>query len=79
VSFFLAYVSILSGCGEKFTRYDIIEEKCSKCHKSELVYMKKTSRQDWERILHGMKVRGLRLTASEEKEVKDILFKHLIK
>jgi hypothetical protein len=38
-----------------------------------VVYAKKRTLGEWERLLYGMKVRGMDVTPSEEKAILDIL------
>ena len=52
---------------------DIIERKCSICHATSLVYQKERPTAEWDRILHGMKIRGLKMTPAEESEIRRIL------
>lgn len=70
-SFCLVFASfvILSCSGD----YTIIESKCGRCHKSEIVYSKKRSLDDWNRIIYAMKTRGLTITDIEEEEVLKVL------
>lgn len=43
------------------------------CHSSDIVYLKKRSMDEWERVLYAMKTRGLKISQSEEKELFDTL------
>ena len=52
---------------------EIIEQKCSICHSTTLVYQKKRPMAEWDRILFGMKARGLKITPREESEIRKIL------
>jgi hypothetical protein len=61
---------LFSGCTGK---PELIEQKCSTCHTSALVYQHKRSAAEWDRLLYGMKVRGLKVTPHEEKAIRDIL------
>ena len=54
----------------------LIEEKCSACHKTSVIYKQKRSLEEWERVIFGMKARGLKITPDEEKAVLEILLKH---
>jgi len=68
VSFSLVSASLLlGGCGDSFSRIDIVEANCGKCHNTDLVYMRKRSKAEWDRVVYGMKVRGLRISAQDEK------------
>jgi len=51
--------------------------KCGGCHTSDIVYEKTRSRYEWDILLNGMKVRGLKMTADEERQVKDALYNKL--
>jgi hypothetical protein len=63
----------LLGCTGK---PEIVEQKCSSCHAWSASYQKKRTAEEWDRVVFGMKARGLKLTAEEEKAVKDALVKH---
>jgi len=76
VSFFPVFVSMLSGC-DGIERIDIVEEKCGKCHKSDIVYLERRTKQDWERVVHGMKVSGMKITEEEERELMSELYNKL--
>jgi hypothetical protein len=54
---------------------EIIEKKCASCHPSAFVYQHKRPIQEWDRLLYGMKARGLKITPMEEKAIRDILSK----
>jgi len=58
---------LLTGCGAE--KFEIIENKCGKCHKASIVYEKKRSIGDWELLVFGMKARGLKMTADEEEKL----------
>jgi len=75
VSFFLVSVSLLAGCGEQ--KIKIVEEKCGTCHTAEIVYNRKRTNAEWDRVIHGMKVRGLKITEAEEKLLKTELYNKL--
>jgi hypothetical protein len=57
----------------------IIEQKCSVCHQTSIVYSKKRPMAEWERLIYGMKVRGLKITPDEERDVMDALSKYYSK
>lgn len=67
------FTTINTGCTSK---PELIEQKCSTCHKSSVVYVKKRSMVEWERLLYGMEIRGLILTQNERKAVMEILEKN---
>ncbi|HWR69057.1 MAG TPA: hypothetical protein VN416_08555 [Desulfomonilia bacterium] len=69
-----ALASFLSGCPGGKT--DIIEQKCSSCHSSSVVYAQKRTVDEWGRLVYGMKVRGLKLTPAEEEQVLGALGKY---
>lgn len=79
VSFCLVSVSLLiAGCGERIERIDIVEDKCGKCHKPDIVYLeKKPPRAEWDRVVYGMKVRGMKITEAEEKVLMQELYNKL--
>ncbi|MDQ5984982.1 MAG: hypothetical protein CSYNP_00686 [Syntrophus sp. SKADARSKE-3] len=58
------------GCTKK---PEIIEEKCSSCHKTSVVYKKHRSAEEWDSLVFGMESRGLKLTSEERKKILDIL------
>ena len=62
---------IFGGCGTE--KFEIIENKCGKCHGAFLVYEKKRSLDEWERLVFRMKVLGLKISAVEEKELMSVL------
>lgn len=61
---------VLSGCEKKSA---IIEQKCGSCHDSSVVYKHKRSLDEWNRLVFGMKARGMKVTPEEEKEIMKIL------
>jgi hypothetical protein len=52
---------------------EIIEQKCSTCHPSALVYQQKRPLKEWDRLMYGMKARGLKVTPQEEAGIREIL------
>jgi hypothetical protein len=71
---FMIIPAIFLGCtGGK---PEIIEQKCSSCHPSALVYHQKRPLKEWDRLLYGMKVRGLKVTSQEETRIREILANH---
>lgn len=64
---------VFMGCKSK---PEIIEQKCSICHKTSVVYQKKRPMTEWERIIYGMKARGLKVTPDEEKAIMEALNKY---
>jgi len=67
-----ALAALFLGCTEKD---QIIEQKCSQCHSSSYVYKQKRTMEDWDRLLTGMKARGLKLNSEEERAVREVLSK----
>jgi len=63
----------LLGCTSK---PELIEQKCSTCHKSSVVYQKKRPMAEWERLLYGMETRGLILSMDEKRAILEILAKN---
>lgn len=70
----VALAIVLSGCPGR--KPEIIEQKCSTCHSTTIVYEKKRTVDEWGRLVHGMKERGLQLTPDEEKQVLGALAKY---
>jgi hypothetical protein len=62
---------IFMGCTRD--KPEIIEQKCSRCHSSALVYQQKRPLTEWDRLLYGMKARGLKVTPQEEADIRKIL------
>ena len=78
MSFFPVSVSLLIfGCFGTSAREHIIDVKCGSCHTADVVYEQKRSRAEWDILVTGMKVRGLKLTGGEEKQIKEILYNKL--
>jgi hypothetical protein len=68
---FLLMMSLFSwGCSAK---PEIIEKKCSECHKTSVVYKQKHTQDEWDRLVYGMEARGLRLSPEEKKEILQVL------
>jgi hypothetical protein len=70
---FISFCFLFCACTEK---PKIIEQKCSTCHSSSYVYKEKRSIDEWDRLLIGMKARGLKLTPKEETTLRNILSKN---
>jgi hypothetical protein len=70
---FVAFVLFASLCQCTGAPPDIIEKKCSTCHAPSLVVRQKKTAEEWDRVLFGMKARGLKMTADEEREVRSAL------
>jgi hypothetical protein len=64
---------LLWGCTSKS---ELIEQKCSTCHKLSVVYEKKRPMVEWERLLYGMETRGLTLSPDEKRAILEILAKN---
>lgn len=71
VIFCLVFVSLFYGCFKN--DINIVDIKCGNCHKSDIVYLKSRSRQEWERIIYAMKLRGLTISDREIEEVFSVL------
>ncbi|WP_273267109.1 hypothetical protein [Flexistipes sinusarabici] len=80
VSFCLVFVSFftLIGCAD-YEKNKVIEEHCGTCHSTERIYQKKRTKEEWRKLVHGMKMRGLKLTKEEEKKVFEELFQNYLK
>lgn len=70
---FLAAVLLLPVLACQTNKIEIIENKCSTCHSTSIIYEKKRTCRDWGLVLFGMKNRGLKIRPDEEKEIKDVL------
>lgn len=66
--------AVLWGCPDG--KPEIIEQKCSTCHSTSVVYAQKRTVDEWGRLVYGMKIRGLKLAPEEEKQVLGALAKH---
>lgn len=76
VSFFLASVSfLLAGCGQE--KIPEVEYNCGKCHSTDWVYQHKRSKAEWDRIVYGMKMRGLQISPADEKKLMHELYTKL--
>jgi hypothetical protein len=60
-------------------KFSLIEKKCGTCHSASIVYREKRSNKEWDRIIYAMKQRGLTLSDTEEKEIKEYLFENMQK
>lgn len=77
MSFFPVFVSFfILSCGEQ-ERFEIIDSKCGGCHSTDVVYKTKRSADEWNILLNGMKIRGLKVSTDEEKQIKEILYNRL--
>jgi hypothetical protein len=63
---------IFLGCTSK---PEIVERKCSNCHKTAVIYATKRTATEWKGVVHGMQVRGLKVTPEEEKAILEALVK----
>jgi len=77
VSFSLVSASLIAGCGDRIDRIQIVEENCGKCHSTDPIYRMKRSKAEWKRIVYGMKVRGLKISGSDEKRLMEALYNNL--
>lgn len=78
VRYYLVSVSFLLfiGCGENKKVEPIIHQKCGLCHSVKVALNKHRSKDEWEKVLYAMKLRGLRINDSEEKEIRQYLFNY---
>ncbi len=82
VRFCLVYVNIvwvfvMNGCSKPYDKeFELIKHKCGLCHSIEVALNKHRDYEEWRRVIHGMKVRGLKITEREEKEVLSYLTKY---
>ena len=51
----------------------VIDRHCSGCHPADYVYRQKRPPAEWDRVLHGMKLRGMQLSPEEEHAVRSAL------
>ncbi len=70
---FLACVPA-SGC-QRRQSVSLLEQKCGTCHSADLVYRSRYDVEGWKRVLHGMKMRGLKLDPQEEQDIMAILIR----
>lgn len=78
VSFFPVFASLIFACSESGKTFPLIEQKCGKCHTASIVYQKNRTEDDWKRVIHGMKMRGLVLTKQEEQDVMKVLTENFL-
>jgi hypothetical protein len=64
---------LVGGCQQP--TYPLIEQKCGTCHSADQVYQSRYSETGWRQVIHGMKIRGLELTAEEEEKLMTILLR----
>lgn len=80
VRFCLVYVSIIfliGGCSKTDnSNNDLITQKCGLCHSLKVALDKNRDLEEWKKVIHGMKVRGLKITEREEEEVLNYLTKY---
>jgi len=75
---FVSFIIAFAGCTD-YKKNEVIEEHCGTCHSTERVYKKKRTKDEWRKLVHGMKMRGLKLTKKEEKRVFEELFQKYLK
>ncbi|MBN1957811.1 MAG: hypothetical protein JXQ81_04955 [Desulfuromonadales bacterium] len=63
-----------SGCSNK-EGVPLLEQKCGTCHGADLVYNNRYDEEGWKKILHGMKIAGLKLSQQEEAEIMTLLLR----
>ncbi len=51
----------------------LLEHKCGSCHSTQQIYHQRRTPEGWRQVIHGMKQRGLKLTAEDERQVLRIL------
>lgn len=78
VSFCLVFASLVVSCSSGGQTFPIIEQKCGSCHPAKVVYAKERTEEDWKKVVHGMKMRGLKVTPAEEQEVMRVLTENLL-
>ncbi len=51
----------------------LLEHKCGSCHTTKQIFSQRRTPEGWRQVIHGMKLRGLKLTAEEEEQILKIL------
>jgi len=64
---------LMGGCQQE--SIPLIEQQCGTCHSAAQVYQSRYSETGWRQVIHGMKLRGLELTAKEEEKLMNILLR----
>lgn len=77
VSFFLVSASLITACGDRIERITIVEENCGNCHPTDPVYRMKRTKAEWDRIVYGMKMRGLQISEADENKLMQELYNKL--
>ncbi|MCX8084376.1 MAG: hypothetical protein N3C60_05580 [Calditerrivibrio sp.] len=54
----------------------MVEHKCGTCHSVEVAIGKKRDKEDWKKVIHGMKIRGLKITEKEEQAILSYLIEY---
>jgi hypothetical protein len=68
---------MLAACSNGVDRIQVIEDNCGKCHNTEIVYAMKRPMLEWERLVYGMKVRGMQISDEDEKILMREIYKNL--
>lgn len=55
---------------------DLLHQKCGLCHPLKVALDKNRSSDEWKRVIHGMKLRGLKINESEEREILEYLIEN---
>lgn len=66
----------LGSCGQR--EIPLIEQHCGTCHSAAVVYQTRRSEEGWRQVMHGMKIRGMKITPLEEEQVYSILFEKFL-
>lgn len=53
----------------------LLEQKCGTCHSAAVVYSSRYDEEGWKKILHGMKIAGLKISRQEEADIMTILLR----
>ncbi|HMB17221.1 MAG TPA: hypothetical protein VKN62_13020 [Pelovirga sp.] len=69
-------VLLLSSCTQQ--KIPLIEQHCGTCHSATIVYQTRRSEAGWRQVMHGMKIRGMKITKEEEEQVYAILFREFL-
>lgn len=72
---FLSGGLLLSSCKQQIP---LIEQKCGTCHSADIVYQTRRTAAGWRQTMHGMKLRGMVISAEEEEQVFTILLRDFL-
>lgn len=70
---FLLFLILFSSACRKQPTFPLLEQKCGACHSATTVYQSRYDAEEWKKVLHGMKLRGLQLNQEQEQDIMRIL------